>query len=99
MNLTYHPLARQEIMAIAVWHNEARPGLGDEFLIELERTLDCIKETPALFPLVYKDQRRAQLKRFRYGVFLEIHEASICIYAVYDLRRSVRTLHARLRQP
>jgi hypothetical protein len=44
-----HPEARAELRAAAIWCDERRPGLGDEFIAEVSSMLDKIGEVPRLF--------------------------------------------------
>ena len=45
-----HPEAHAELRAVAVWYDERRPGLGDEFVAEMSSTLARIGEVPGAFP-------------------------------------------------
>ncbi len=51
MRVAVHPEARTEIRAAALWYEEHRPGLGDEFLEEIANTLRRIEEAPLSYPL------------------------------------------------
>jgi hypothetical protein len=45
-----HPEASAELQAAALWHDEERPGLGDEFLAEVTAVLERIQAAPHSFP-------------------------------------------------
>lgn len=47
-----------------VYYEMRRLGLGLEFLNAVEATLARIERAPQLFPIVYKDVRRALVRRF-----------------------------------
>ena len=46
MRLELHPDARAELRSAALWYDEQRPGLGDEFIAEVSATLDRIGDAP-----------------------------------------------------
>jgi hypothetical protein len=46
-----HPEARAELRAAAIWYDEQRPGLGDEFIAEISSMLDKVGELPASFQI------------------------------------------------
>jgi hypothetical protein len=60
--------ARTDIDIIEAWQNDERPGLGDEFEIELLRCFHRILENPKVCPIVHlnKQVRRATVRRFKY---------------------------------
>ena len=77
MRLELHPEARAELRSAALWYDERRPGLGDEFIAEVSAALDRIGDapetypawpgTPALDPLI----RKATVQRFPYLIAFE----------------------------
>ena len=50
MKIKLHPEAEEELYESAVWYDDERPGLGDEFLEEMTRWLDVIAEAPSTWP-------------------------------------------------
>ena len=50
MRLELHPEAQAELRKAALWYDERRPGLGDEFIAEVSATLDRIGEAPEAYP-------------------------------------------------
>ena len=50
MRLELHPEARSELRSAALWYDERRPGLGDEFIAEVSATLDRIGDAPESYP-------------------------------------------------
>ena len=83
MRLRVRLRARRDIDDGADWYEATREGLGDEFLVEVERSLLKIEEHPESFPVRYGEIRRANLDRFPYGVFFWLpDESTIEILAV-----------------
>ncbi len=50
MRLELHPEARAELRSAALWYDERRPGLGDEFLSEISASLDRVSDAPESYP-------------------------------------------------
>jgi hypothetical protein len=51
VRLELHPEARAELRRAALWYDEQRPGLGDEFIADVSATLDRIGGTPESYPV------------------------------------------------
>ncbi|WP_438003302.1 hypothetical protein WME89_30960 [Sorangium sp. So ce321] len=51
MRVELHPEARAELRAAAIWYDEKRPGLGDEFITEVSSMLDKVGEAPTSFQI------------------------------------------------
>jgi hypothetical protein len=45
-----HPEVQAELRAAALWYEERRARLGDEFLVAVSTALEKIAEAPGLFP-------------------------------------------------
>ena len=93
MRLELHPEARAEIRSAALWYDERRPGLGDEFIAEVSGTLDRIGGAPESYqawprtraagPLI----RKATIQRFPYVIAFEKHEQHVLVLAVAHAKR------------
>ncbi len=87
------PEALEEMAEAALWYEEQREGLSAEFLIEVHRVMDQIRERPASFPRlrdVPNDLviRRALLTRFPFGlVFIAPREGELRVIAVAHTKR------------
>jgi toxin ParE1/3/4 len=67
------PEAFQEALQAALWYDEKRGGLGDDFYDEVLKTIEVVGRTPLRFPLyealsTVPPVRRAPVKRFPYYV-------------------------------
>jgi plasmid stabilization system protein ParE len=67
------PEAESEIAAAQDWYDGRIPGLGAEFVAALSRVIATIAENPFQYQIVWKNYRRAVLRRFPY---LVIHVVS-----------------------
>jgi plasmid stabilization system protein ParE len=87
------PLAEQDALDAAIWYEERQPGLGDEFLTEVDRAVRTLCETPLLHRVRFADVRRASVHRFRfYGVYYIVNEQEVWVLAIFHGRRHPRRL-------
>lgn len=84
MSFTVHirPDAEADIEEAASWYEKQRPKLGDDFLDEVQCTLQILVENPYLYAVVHRNTRRALIHRFPFGVYYFIDQNSIIIIAV-----------------
>lgn len=93
--LRLEPVAELDVAEAAHWYEQQRAGLGWEFLAELDRLLDRIRESPHQFPMATPDCRRALMRRFPYGVYFLQDHARTTILAVLHLHRHPDSWAAR----
>jgi hypothetical protein len=88
-----HPEAQTELRAAALWYEERRPGLGDEFVSEMSVLLARIGEGAQSYPRWPGTDsasvvvRKATLRRFPYLVAFEIHAEDASVLAVAHAKR------------
>ena len=93
------PPAEQDALEAAIWYEGRQPGLGDEFLTEVDRAVRTLGETALLHRLRFADVRRAPVHRFKfYGVYYIMHEQEVWILAIFHDRRHPRRLEERRRE-
>ena len=80
------PAAALDLEVAAEWYESQRNGLGDEFLTEADRLKSRIAENPRQFPVVYRDARRALLRRFPFAIYFRLLSNRALIVAVSDQR-------------
>lgn len=85
--VSFHPLAEQELNEAASYYDAANPGLGATFLDEVERAVKQILEHPEASPLVNRLVRRKLVRRFPYSVMYAIHADSIRMLAIANQKR------------
>ena len=79
--------ARNEIRDAIEWYDARRPGLGQEFLGEVENEIDQIIEDPLIFPKFEKINtsfRRAVIKKFPFLIIFSLSEDQIIIHSVFN---------------
>jgi toxin ParE1/3/4 len=90
--MSYKLILRQEaerdLFESYKWYKEKVPGLGTDFLAVIERALESIQENPARFPVIYRNVRRALIRRFPYGIFYFLEGESIIVLGVMHTARN-----------
>lgn len=93
MRVELHPEARAELRSAALWYEQRRIGLGDEFIAAVSTVLDRIGEAAESFPKWPGTRtslpliRRGVLQRFPYVIAFERHEEEVLVPAVAHGRR------------
>lgn len=69
------------------WYEDQRPGLGIEFLLQLDSLMDRIRRTPQQFPIAKGDVRRALLRRFPFAIYFISADETVEVVAVLHQHR------------
>ena len=98
MPVGLHPDARAELQSAALWYDERRSGLGDEFIAEISAALDRIGQNPESYhpwpgtraapPVI----RKAATRRFPYVIAFERHEQHSLVLAIAHAKTSTALL-------
>jgi plasmid stabilization system protein ParE len=94
--LDFRPRAAADLEEAAIWYESQRTGLGFQFLDETENLALRIAETPRQFPIMYRDTRRALMKRFPFAIYFRLIGERALIVAVMDLRRKASRWRRRV---
>lgn len=86
------PEAELEAAEAAIWYDDQRLGLGDEFLVELQQAFDRIRGEPAELSRLESyvgphEIRRCLLKRFPYLVIFACRPEEVIVVAISHARR------------
>ena len=93
MRLELHPDARAELRSAALWYDERRTGLGNEFIAEVSTALDRIGDAPESYPAWPGTRaagpliRKSTIQRFPYVIAFEGHERHVLVLAVAHSKR------------
>ena len=90
------PQARDDAREAYAWYERQSPGLGDRFLWHVDECLDLILANPELFEVVYKQYRRAIVRRFPYVVFYKHEGDVVTIYSIFQSAKNPRKWRRRL---
>jgi plasmid stabilization system protein ParE len=80
-------LAKADLERAAKWYEGQRPGLGKEFVGEVDAVLQRVKANPQQYQAIHRDVRHAVARRFPYGIFYRIEDANIVVFAIVHLLR------------
>ncbi|MBV1893239.1 MAG: type II toxin-antitoxin system RelE/ParE family toxin [Ilumatobacteraceae bacterium] len=88
-SIQFDPAARLEAIEAAVWYDDQRIGLGEEFLDAIELTLDLAlrRRVPDSTVTDLDDVRRVRVRRFPYHLIFLISSVVIVVVAVMHERR------------
>lgn len=83
--LVVRPSAKRDIAEADAYY--AKHGKADAFITALDQALAQIAARPLMYPISYKDVRRALLRRFPYSVFFVIEHERVIVLAVHHQHR------------
>lgn len=78
-------------------YEEQRQGLGTEFRAQVDDLLAALSTHPQLFPVRYRGNRRAVLRRFPYLLWYRVEADAVILLACIHAKRHPRVARARLR--
>ena len=84
------PEALAELHEAFAWYEEKHPGLGHQFLMAVDASLERMRRHPRSFPVVVRGARSAVLRRFPYSVAYRFDGQVATVFAVYHGRRQPR---------
>ena len=96
MRLQFLPEVWPELFASSEWYEIQEAGVGADFLEEAYDLLDRVEASPFQFPAVRGRARRAQLRRFPYGIFFEVAGENVVVYAIMHMSRDPSAWQRRL---
>jgi plasmid stabilization system protein ParE len=79
--------AEEEMTEASVFYEAASIGLGSDFLDDLQRVVDDLREHPTLGYAVGHGLRRTLLRRFPFNLFYSIETDAILVVAIAHQRR------------
>jgi len=95
--LVVEPQAEAEIAEAAAWYEAQEAGLGADFVDEVEHALTRIERNPYQYQIVYREARRAMLRRFRYGIIYRVSDHEVIVLACFHSHRDPKRWQIRAR--
>jgi plasmid stabilization system protein ParE len=95
--IIFAPLARLEFEDAVIWYDQQRPGLGEEFRVNVDAFLRQILQSPERFRLAAPTTRKAILRRFPYSIYYSIERNAINVTSVFHGARNPTELRQRLK--
>ncbi len=96
MGLIIRPEAEIDLSQAYAWYQKQRPGLGIEFMEEVERCIQLIEERPLSFSMSAIPSRRAIVRRFPYALYFIVGDEVVAVIAAFHMARHPRVLAQRL---
>ena len=81
------PPAKQELQEAARFYENRVPGLGQDFLREVRKTIHRIIRWPNAWHPLDAEIRRCRTHRFPYGIIYAVENGEVVILSVMHLRR------------
>jgi plasmid stabilization system protein ParE len=87
--IAYHflPPAEEEMHEAAKYYEEQAEGLGEEFLDDVQRSIDSVRMFPEIGSMIEPPLRRHLLSRFPYSVVYAREPETIVVVAIAHHRR------------
>jgi plasmid stabilization system protein ParE len=86
--IVFRRAAKSEVEDAAAYYEGRRPGLGEEFVVEIDEAVSRAAEAPERYPLVFGDVRRTVARRFPYSVYFRIRADAMIVLAIFHGRRN-----------
>lgn len=95
--LYIQPRVEVEAEHAAAWYEVQQPGLGMEFILELDAAIERAVETPLIYAPVFQEIRRVLVRRFPFAVYFVFTTSSLDVLAVLHQHRAASHLLGDLR--
>ena len=96
MIIRFTPEADAELVEARLWYARQREDLDLEFMQSIDDALLRIVTHPNLYPIVYRNLRRAVVRRFPFAIFYEIAGHELQVIAVFHSRRDPERWKSRV---
>jgi plasmid stabilization system protein ParE len=93
--LILRPEAENELQDGFGWYELQVPGLGSQFLIAVDATINSIRRHPLQYPIVHKNIRRALIRRFPFQVLYVYDNDAIVVIAIFHGKRNPKSWQQR----
>ncbi len=79
--------ARVELIEAQVWYESEAEGLGRRFRAAVDGLTERMRANPRQFPVMFKNVRRALLRRFPYSLFFVVGDDGLLVIACFHASR------------
>jgi plasmid stabilization system protein ParE len=86
IRVAWHPLARRELLKNSDFY-EREAGLGEDFLVKVEKTIDQLRRHPRSGPTILGENRRCRMSRYPFNLVYRIEVDRIFILALAHHKR------------
>ena len=95
LKVVFRPAARAEFDGATLWYEDRQPGLGLQFIAEIDYAVDLASKYPDRYPVKHKEIRCIRARRFPYSVFYIVEPQQVVVLAVFHARRAPAVWQAR----
>ena len=95
-SLVFHRDVENDIHDSFTWYEGHRSGLGNDFILSLEATLENIRRNPERFPNSVENTKKALVFRFPFVIIYQILESKILVIAVLHSSRNPQNYKERI---
>jgi plasmid stabilization system protein ParE len=95
--LIINAFAEADLNIATDWYASRKEGLDLDFIDEIEKAIERIKENPRQFAVLRKQIRMSIVKRFPFGIYFFITDDIINVFAVFHFSRNPKVLQKRLK--
>jgi len=78
----YHQEAIADVKSAVAWYRKRNPRLALDFIEELNRAAEVVREAPERWPIGKNDTRRFLLWRFPFAIIYSEQQSVVTIWAV-----------------
>jgi plasmid stabilization system protein ParE len=97
-SVNIQPRAEAEADEAAAWYEAEQPGLGIEFLLELDAAIERAAETPLAYAPVFLEARRVLTRRFPFAVYFVYDRDVVDVFAILRQQRASSLWQSRVRR-
>jgi plasmid stabilization system protein ParE len=94
--LIVQPEAERDIIEARRWYEARQTGVGDEFLVEIDRVLGLIERNPTGYAILRRQTRKVSLRRFPYIVLYTARGSDIFVVGIIHQSRDPKVMRARI---
>lgn len=88
--------ARAELTGAQDWYEGEVPGLGRRFRDAIDKVVTRMSENPKQFPVVFRNVRRALVRRFPYSLLFAIDGEELIVIACFHASRDPARWQSRV---
>jgi plasmid stabilization system protein ParE len=85
--VVFSQAARTEVLEAQAWYARQAPGLAARFRDELAAGVARLQSNPLQSPVVFKQVRRARLRKFPYALFFCVQADALFVIACFHSSR------------
>ena len=93
------PEAKEDARSAYLWYEAQNPGLGEDFLGQLDSVISEIALHPTRYPVRFDNFRRILIRRFPHAVYFDHDANNVYVYYVFHCAQNPTKLRKRLREP